>query len=132
LASVTGSNRVAVGGVEQAQRLELPEHGVEILDLLGNRHELPGRHILGQDPSLTVVDESSRRRQRFDANLVALRHLVEALVIDHLQMHQAPDQDASQREDDDRGADDPGQEQALFLPGVLELSGSDTHCAPRS
>ncbi len=111
---------VELARLDELERGELREHGVEALDLLGDGDELPGRQILRDDQPVAVVNQPARRRERLDAAAVTLRQLAEALGLEHLELHEAPDEHARQQQDDDRGRDDARQKQPLLLPVILE------------
>ena len=48
--------------VDKAKFLQRIQCRVEIRDLLGDDDQLPGRQILGQDHSVAIEDQASRRR----------------------------------------------------------------------
>ena len=60
---------------------------VEIRYLFRYQFQLICRQILGEDASLAVKNETAGRRQRLDANTVAVRFFGEQFVLDHLQLH---------------------------------------------
>jgi len=51
-----------VGHIQQL--LQFCQRVVEIIDLFRNQLQAVGRHVLGQHPALTIVDDAARRRQR--------------------------------------------------------------------
>ena len=81
--------------VDEAELLEREQRAVEIVDLLADGDELPVRPVLRDHEAVAVVDEAARRRHRLDAETIALRQLDEVLVVEDLQLHEPPDDEAA-------------------------------------
>ena len=114
------AQRLVLARIDEAERLELLQRLVEALDFLRDRDELPAREIVRDHDAVAIVDEPARRRQRLEPEAVALRELGEALVVDDLENDEPRDEQPGEEHDDHRGRDDPGQEQLLLLPVILE------------
>ena len=124
--------------VEAAPRTDQPPHPVEVLGreqfefhearqglldvgrLLADQLELVSRTVEREWLAMAVQDQPAARRQRLDADAVALRQVAEVVVPDHLQVEQPRDECGHQHQDHDRGREDATAEQALLGPVVLE------------
>jgi hypothetical protein len=112
-----------IARVDQIEFREALERGVEVGDLLARELDLIGGRIGRKRLSAAIQDESAVRRDRFDANAIALRQLREVLIAHDLQpceaRHHGPDCEHHDHGSCDRSA----FEQSLLGNMVLDANG---------
>ncbi len=105
------------------QQLELDESRESVVDvrrLLAHDLELVRGPVQRERVAVAIVDQAARRRDRVDADAVALREVAEVVVPHDLQVDEAGAERTEQHHDPQRGREHAPAEQALLGVVVLE------------
>src|SRR5690606_9189351 len=84
---------------------------VDVVNLLGYQLQAIGRHVVGKQPTVAVVDQASRRRNAAQTDAVALRARLVHVVLRHLQPGEAQAQGADQQRGDEKAPESAPTEQ---------------------
>ncbi len=113
-----------LAGVEQADLDQLGERRIHVRRLLADQLELVGGPVECERHTVAVEDQAARRRDRVDADAVALREVAEVVVLDDLQEEQPGAERREAGEHHESRGDHAPAEQALFGPVILEADGA--------
>ncbi len=109
-----------VFGRQEPERHESGQRVVDVRRLLAREFQLVRGAVQRERLAPAIEDQAARRRNRLDADAVALRQFAEVLVPDHLQVEEPGKQRTEQHHQDEHGGDDAPHEHALFGVMILE------------